>query len=81
MTVQSFDVRRNGGVRRHRLADAFERSSSRTGSMTASARGIRHANVATAMVAYLRSYVLSQAAASALAEANQLPQGVRTLLR
>jgi flagellin len=73
--------RANLGAVQNRLEHTIENLSTSSENLTASESRIRDADMATEMVGFTRSNILQQAATSILAQANQLPQGVLSLLR
>jgi flagellin len=73
--------RSNLGAVQNRLEHTIENLATSSENLTASESRIRDADMATEMVSFTRSNILSSAATSILAQANQLPQGVLSLLR
>ena len=69
------------GAVQNRLEHTIENLATSAENLTASESRIRDADMALEMVAFTRSNILSQAGTSILAQANQLPQGVLSLLR
>jgi flagellin len=69
------------GAAQNRLEHTVENLSTSSENLAASESRIRDADMAQEMVGFTRSNILSQAATSILAQANQLPQGVLSLLR
>jgi flagellin len=65
----------------NRLEHTIENLSTSSENLTASESRIRDADMADEMVQFTRSNILQQAGTSILAQANQLPQGVLSLLR
>ena len=65
----------------NRLEHTIENLATMSENLTASESRIRDADMAQEMVGFTRSNILSQAGTSILAQANQLPQGVLSLLR
>ncbi|MCC7369093.1 MAG: flagellin, partial [Chloroflexi bacterium] len=65
----------------NRLEHTIENLATMSENLTASESRIRDADMAAEMVQFTRSNILSQAGTSILAQANQLPQGVLSLLR
>ena len=65
----------------NRLEHSIENLSTSSENLTASESRIRDADMASEMVMFTRNNILSQAGTSILAQANQLPQGVLSLLR
>ena len=73
--------RSNLGAVQNRLEHTIENLATSSENLTASESRIRDADMAQEMVGFTRSNILSQAGTSILAQANQLPQGVLSLLR
>ena len=73
--------RSNLGAVQNRLEHTIENLATSSENLTASESRIRDADMAQEMVRFTRSNILSQAGTSILAQANQLPQGVLSLLR
>jgi len=73
--------RANLGAVQNRLEHTIENLSTQSENITASESRIRDADMAEEMVGFTRSNILQQAGTSILAQANQLPQGVLSLLR
>ena len=73
--------RANLGAVQNRLEHTIENLSTSSENLTASESRIRDADMADEMVSFTRSNILQQAGTSILAQANQLPQGVLSLLR
>ncbi|MGE3267936.1 MAG: flagellin [Chloroflexota bacterium] len=69
------------GAVQNRLEHTIENLATSAENMTASESRIRDADMAAEMVTFTRNNILSQAGTSILAQANQLPQGVLSLLR
>jgi len=69
------------GAVQNRLEHTIENLATSSENLTASESRIRDADMAYEMVGFTRSNILSQAGTSILAQANQLPQGVLSLLR
>ena len=69
------------GAVQNRLEHTIENLATSSENLTASESRIRDADMAQEMVGFTRSNILSQAGTSILAQANQLPQGVLSLLR
>ena len=75
------DSRSNLGAVQNRLEHTIENLSVSAENLQASESRIRDADMAAEMVGFTRSNILQQAGTSILAQANQLPQGVLSLLR
>ena len=73
--------RSNLGAVQNRLEHAIENLGTSAENLTASESRIRDADMAMEMVTFTRNNILSQAGTSILAQANQLPQGVLSLLK
>jgi flagellin len=73
--------RANLGAVQNRLEHTIENLATQAENTTASESRIRDADMASEMVGFTRSNILQQAGTSILAQANQLPQGVLSLLR
>jgi flagellin len=73
--------RANLGAVQNRLEHTIENLSTSAENLAASESRIRDADMATEMVGFTRNNILQQAATSILAQANQLPQGVLSLLK
>jgi flagellin len=73
--------RSNLGAVQNRLEHSIENLSTSSENLTASESRIRDADMASEMVTFTRNNILSQAGTSILAQANQLPQGVLSLLK
>ena len=73
--------RSNLGAVQNRLEHTIENLATSSENLTASESRIRDADMAQEMVGFTRSNILSQAGTSILAQANQLPQGVLSLLK
>ena len=73
--------RSNLGAVQNRLEHTIENLATMSENLTASESRIRDADMAMEMVQFTRNNILSQAGTSILAQANQLPQGVLSLLR
>jgi flagellin len=73
--------RANLGAVQNRLEHTIENLATSSENLTASESRIRDADMAEEMVGFTRSNILQQAGTSILAQANQLPQGVLSLLR
>jgi flagellin len=73
--------RANLGAVQNRLEHTIENLSTSSENLSASESRIRDADMAQEMVGFTRSNILQQAGTSILAQANQLPQGVLSLLR
>ena len=73
--------RSNLGAVQNRLEHTIENLATQSENITASESRIRDADMAEEMVSFTRNNILSQAGTSILAQANQLPQGVLSLLR
>ena len=73
--------RANLGAVQNRLEHTIENLATSAENLTASESRIRDADMADEMVKFTRTNILSQAGTSILAQANQLPQGVLSLLR
>jgi flagellin len=69
------------GAVQNRLEHTIENLATSSENLTASESRIRDADMAQEMVGFTRSNILSQAGTSILAQANQLPQGVLSLLK
>ena len=69
------------GAVQNRLEHTIENLATSSENLAASESRIRDADMAAEMVGFTRSNILSQAGTSILAQANQLPQGVLSLLR
>jgi len=69
------------GAVQNRLEHTIENLATSSENLTASESRIRDADMASEMVGFTRSNILQQAGTSILAQANQLPQGVLSLLR
>ena len=69
------------GAVQNRLEHTIENLSTSSENLTASESRIRDADMAQEMVGFTRSNILQQAGTSILAQANQLPQGILSLLR
>ena len=68
------------GAVQNRLEHTIENLATSSENLTASESRIRDADMAAEMVGFTRSNILQQAGTSILAQANQLPQGVLSLL-
>ena len=75
------DSRSNLGAVQNRLEHTIENLAVSSENLQASESRIRDADMAAEMVGFTRSNILQQAGTSILAQANQLPQGVLSLLR
>jgi flagellin len=73
--------RSNLGAVQNRLEHTIENLATMSENLAASESRIRDADMAQEMVQFTRNNILSQAGTSILAQANQLPQGVLSLLR
>jgi len=73
--------RSNLGAIQNRLEHTIENLAVASENLSASESRIRDADMAKEMVGFTRSNILQQAGTSILAQANQLPQGVLSLLR
>jgi flagellin len=73
--------RSNLGAVQNRLEHTIENLATSAENLTASESRIRDADMAAEMVTFTRNNILSQAGTSILAQANQLPQGVLSLLK
>jgi flagellin len=73
--------RSNLGAVQNRLEHTIENLAVSSENLSASESRIRDADMAKEMVGFTRSNILQQAGTSILAQANQLPQGVLSLLR
>jgi flagellin len=73
--------RANLGAVQNRLEHTIENLATSSENLTASESRIRDADMAAEMVGFTRSNILQQAGTSILAQANQLPQGILSLLR
>jgi flagellin len=73
--------RSNLGAVQNRLEHTIENLATSSENLSASESRIRDADMAAEMVGFTRSNILQQAGTSILAQANQLPQGVLSLLR
>ncbi|MCC7369578.1 MAG: flagellin [Chloroflexi bacterium] len=69
------------GAVQNRLEHSIENLATSAENLTASESRIRDADMAAEMVIFTRNNILSQAGTSILAQANQLPQGVLSLLK
>jgi flagellin len=69
------------GAVQNRLEHSIENLATSAENLTASESRIRDADMAMEMVTFTRNNILSQAGTSILAQANQLPQGVLSLLQ
>ena len=69
------------GAVQNRLEHTIENLATQSENITASESRIRDADMAEEMVGFTRSNILQQAGTSILAQANQLPQGILSLLR
>ena len=69
------------GAVQNRLEHTIENLATSSENLSASESRIRDADMAQEMVGFTRSNILQQAGTSILAQANQLPQGVLSLLR
>jgi flagellin len=69
------------GAVQNRLEHTIENLATMSENIAASESRIRDADMAAEMVTFTRNNILSQAGTSILAQANQLPQGVLSLLR
>jgi flagellin len=69
------------GAVQNRLEHTIENLATSSENLTASESRIRDADMAQEMVGFTRSNILQQAGTSILAQANQLPQGVLSLLK
>src|SRR4029079_2923371 len=69
------------GAVQNRLEHTIENLSTSSENLAASESRIRDADMAMEMVGFTRSNILQQAGTSILAQANQLPQGILSLLR
>ena len=75
------DIRSGLGAVQNRLEHSIENLATSSENLQASESRIRDADMAAEMVGFTRSNILQQAGTSILAQANQLPQGVLSLLR
>ena len=75
------DSRSGLGAVQNRLEHTIENLATSSENLQASESRIRDADMAAEMVGFTRSNILQQAGTSILAQANQLPQGVLSLLR
>jgi len=73
--------RSNLGAVQNRLEHTIENLATSAENLTASESRIRDADMAMEMVTFTRNNILQQAGTSILAQANQLPQGVLSLLK
>jgi flagellin len=73
--------RANLGAVQNRLEHTIENLSTSSENLAASESRIRDADMAQEMVGFTRSNILQQAGTSILAQANQLPQSILSLLR
>jgi flagellin len=73
--------RANLGAVQNRLEHTIENLSTSSENLTASESRIRDADMAEEMVGFTRSNILQQAGTSILAQANNLPQSILSLLR
>jgi len=73
--------RANLGAVQNRLEHTIENLATSSENLSASESRIRDADMAQEMVGFTRSNILQQAGTSILAQANQLPQGILSLLR
>ena len=69
------------GAAQNRLEHTIENLSTSSENLTASESRIRDADMAQEMVGFTRSNILQQAGTSVLAQANQLPQSILSLLK
>ena len=69
------------GAIQNRLEHTIRNLDNSAENLTASESRIRHTDMAKEMMEFTRVNILTQAAQSMLAQANQLPQGVLQLLR
>ncbi|WP_454085648.1 flagellin N-terminal helical domain-containing protein [Georgenia sp. Marseille-Q6866] len=74
-------VRSDLGAKQNRLDHTINNLQVSVENLTASESRIRDTDMANEMVSYTSSNILQQAGTSMLAQANQLPQGVLSLLR
>jgi flagellin len=73
--------RSNLGAVQNRLEHTIENLSTSSENLAASESRIRDADMASEMVSFTRTNILQQAGTSILAQANQLPQSILSLLR
>ena len=74
-------TRANLGAMQNRLEHTIKNINVATENLSASESRIRDTDMASEMVQFTRSQILSQAGTAMLAQANQIPQGVLSLLR
>jgi len=74
-------LRSNLGAIANRLADAITNQENQQTNMTAAESTIRDVDFATETTEFTREQILSQSSTAMLAQANQLPQSVLTLLK
>jgi flagellin len=74
-------TRANLGARQNRLEHAINNIAVSSENTTAAESRIRDADMAKEMAAFSRNQILNQAGTAILAQANQVPQGVLSLLR
>jgi flagellin len=74
-------VRAELGAKQNRFDHTIKNLTVATENLSASESRIRDTDMAQEMVSFTRAQILSQAGTSMLAQANQLPQGVLSLLR
>ena len=80
--IESVSSQRSGlGAVQNRLEHTINNLSVAAENLSASESRIRDTDMAKEMVAFTRSQILSQAGTAMLAQANQVPQGVLSLLR
>jgi flagellin len=75
------DVRSDLGAKQNRLEHTINNLNVAVENLSASESRIRDTDMAQEMMAFTRAQILSQAGTSMLAQANQAPQGVLSLLR
>ena len=74
-------VRATFGAIQNRLEHKIDNMNTTNENLTAAESRIRDTNMAEEMMAFTKNQILSQASQSMLAQANQLPQGVLSLLQ
>jgi len=74
-------TRANLGAMQNRLEHTIKNVNVAVENLSASESRIRDTDMAQEMVQFTRSQILSQAGTAMLAQANQIPQGVLSLLR
>ena len=75
------DTRSNLGAVQNRLEHTINNLGATSENLTAAESRIRDTDMAAEMMAFTKNNILTQAAQSMLAQANQQPQGVLSLLQ